>query len=197
LRLKLVYPLFKKRLKEKMASLNSKKIALIIAFEDFRDEEYFIPKGILEKHEAEIYTVSSEKGTAIGTQGGEVEINLTFDEFRVNGFDAVILIGGPGAQKYFENSKIHQIVQEAVRKDKVVGAICIAPAILAKAGVLKGKSATVWFSPLDKSAVKILEENGAIFKDQHINVVVDGKIITANGPAAAQEFTEEIIKLLS
>jgi len=181
-----------------MENLHSKKVAFIIAYENFNDEEYFRTKEILEKQEAEVVTFSSKKGTAIGMQGGEVEINFSLDDFQinVNGFDGLIFIGGSGVKNYFENPQIYQIIKEAVKRNKVVGAICLAPAILAKAGILKGKSATVWSSPLDKSAVKILQENGAIWKDENVNVVVDGKIVTANGVKAVQEFAEEVSKLL-
>jgi protease I len=126
-----------------------------------------------------------------------VEVDLTLDDFQVNGFDAIIFIGGAGAQDYFENARVHQIIREAFEKGKIIGAICIAPAILAKAGILKGKNATVWSTALDKSAVKILQEGGAIWQDGRTNgVTIDGKIITANGPDATQEFAEEISKLL-
>ena len=180
-----------------MENLHSKKVAFIIAYENFRDEEYFVPKEILEKQEAKVVTFSSKKGTALGMQGGEVEVNLTLEDLQVNGFDAIIFIGGQGAQVYFENSQAHRIARETVKRNRVLGAICIAPAILAKAGVLKGKAATVWSTPLDKSAVKILQENGAIWQDGRTNgVSIDGKIITANGPLAAQEFAEEISRLL-
>ncbi|PIP23942.1 MAG: hypothetical protein COX90_02420 [Candidatus Nealsonbacteria bacterium CG_4_10_14_0_2_um_filter_38_17] len=73
--------------------------------------------------------------------------------------------------------------------------ICIAPAILAKAGVLQGKNATVWSSAMDKSAVKILKDNEAVFEDKP--VVAHGKIITASGPAAAEEFGQVIVKVLA
>lgn len=76
-----------------------------------------------------------------------------------------------------------------------MGAICIAPAILAKAGVLKGKKATVWSSLMDKSAVKILEKSGADYLPD--SVVADGKVITATGPLAAKEFAEKIIQTAS
>jgi protease I len=66
--------------------------------------------------------------------------------------------------------------------------------ILAKAGVLKDKKATVWTSSLDRGPVKILKENGAEFVNE--KVVRDGKIITANGPAAATEFGEKILENL-
>lgn len=176
-------------------SLTGKNVAMIIAFKDFRDEEYFVPKGILEAAGAEIKTASSQKGTAIGADGGEVEVNLLVSEINPADFDAVIFIGGPGTLKYLDNEDSYKVVQETVSQEKVLAAICIAPVILAKAGVLGGKKATVWSSPLDKSAVKILEENGAIFQDELI--VVDGKLITGNGPTAAKEFGETLVETLS
>jgi len=72
--------------------------------------------------------------------------------------------------------------------------LCILPVILAKAGVLKGKKATVWSSLMDRVPVRILEENDAIYQEK--SVVVDGKIITANGPAAAEEFAKAIVEVL-
>lgn len=173
----------------------NKKIAIIIAFRDFRDEEYFLPKEIFEKAGAEIKTVSTQLGIARGADGGEVKIDLKIDDLKVADFDALVFIGGPGMVKNV-NSEIHQkIAKETISAGKVLGAICIAPAILAKAGVLSGKKATVWSSPLDKSAIKILQEGGANFQEEP--VVVDQNIITGNGPLAAKEFAEKIIEALT
>ena len=60
--------------------------------------------------------------------------------------------------------------------------------------MLDGKKATVWTSTLDRGPVKILEENGAEFVNE--KVIQDGNIITANGPAAAEEFGEKILENL-
>ena len=170
------------------------KIAIIIAFRDFRDEEYFIPKEVLESTGAEIKTVSTEKGIAIGSQGGEANVDIVLSEIKVSDFDAVVFIGGPGAPKYLDNEISYKISQDVVSQGKVLAAICISPTILAKAGVLSGKNATVWSSPLDKSAIKILEQNSVIY--QKDSVVVDGKIVTANGPSVAEEFGKAIVSLL-
>jgi protease I len=174
--------------------LSGKKIAMIIAFRAFQDEEYFIPKEIFETNGAEVITASDSPGTAIGTQGGDTKVDVLIGDINIDDFQAVLFIGGSGAQEYIEDEDCHGIAREAVEKDKVLGAICIAPAILARAGVLKKKKATVWSSAMDKSAIKILKVSGAIYQEEP--VVVDGKIITASGPAAAEEFANKIIGLL-
>ena len=177
-----------------LKELQGKKVAMIIAFRDFRDEEYMIPKKVLESAGAEIITVSTSLGEAIGKLGGEAEVNALLKDIKVEDYDAVLFIGGPGAFKYIDDETCHQIAREIIENNKVLGAICIAPTILAKAGVLEGKKAVVWSSVMDKSAVKILKEAKAVYQDNP--VVVDGKIITASGPIAAKKFAEAIIETL-
>ena len=77
-------------------TLKGKKVAMIIAFKDFRDEEYFVPKEILEKAGAEIKTVSNKMGTAIGADGGDVKVDLLVSEIDPAEFVAVVFIGGSG-----------------------------------------------------------------------------------------------------
>jgi protease I len=178
-----------------MADLENKKVAIVIAFRDFRDAEYFVPKEILEKAEAQIATASNKSGTAVGADGGEVKVDLLVPEINPADFDSVIFVGGPGALQYLDNQDSYKIAQETVNQGKLLAAICIAPAILAKAGVLEGKKATVWTNAMDKSAVKILEENDAVYEEK--SVVKDGKIVTGSGPAAAQEFGQTVRELLT
>ena len=193
-------------------ALENKKIAMIVAFKDFRDEEYFVPKEILETAGAEVKTASNKMGRAIGADGGDVEIDLLvenlnlaeFDDLQrksshnsiqsISFFDAIVFIGGPGCLKYLDNENSYRVSRETVSQQKLIAAICISPVILAKAGILNGKRATVWSSPMDKSPIKILEKNGTIYQDE--DIVVDGRIVTANGPAAAKKFGEAIIELL-
>ena len=170
----------------------NKKILMVIAFQDFRDEEYFVPKEILEKNGFTVETVSSQIGLAIGVEGGEIEVSKTAKEIETKNYDGVIFVGGPGMTEELDNLDFQKLARDFNQENKLVSAICIAPALLAKAKLLENKRATVWSSPLDKSAIKILRENGSIYADQP--VVVDGKIITANGPEAAKDFGEAIVK---
>lgn len=168
-----------------------KKVAIIIAFKDFKDEEYFTPRGILEGAGAEIKVVSDKLGMASGVDGGEVEVEIKLSDLNVSDFDAIVFIGGPGALEHLNNEDSYRVAKDVVAQDKILAAICVSPTILAKAGVLQDKKATVWTSPLDKNPKKVLEGGGAEYQDK--DVVVDDRIITANGPRAAKEFGEAIL----
>lgn len=170
------------------------KIAMIIAFEDFRDEEYFTPRGIFEMGGAEVKVVSNQLGTAHGADGGDVNVDIKLSDLNVSDFDAIVFIGGPGALTHLDNKDGYKVAKDTVAQNKILSSICISPLILAKAGVLEGKKATVWTSALDKSAAKILEENGAVFQGE--DVVQDGNIITASGPPAAAQFAQKILESL-
>lgn len=173
------------------------KVVMIVAFKDFRDEEYFVTKEVLENNGVEVYTASSQRGVAIGAEGGEAEVDLLVSEVvpNINIFDAVIFAGGPGTLKYLDNETSYNLIKETIaEKDMVLAAICISPVILAKTGVLEGKEATV-FATGNKSSVNTLEENGAEFVDD--KVAKDGNIITANGPEAAKDFGKEILRAIS
>ena len=172
-----------------------RRIALIIAFRDFRDAEYFVSRQILEKAGFEVKTVSNKKGTAIGADGGDTEVELLVSEINTNNFHAIVFVGGPGCLDALDNEDSYKIIRETISQGKILAAICISPIILARAGVLSGKKVTVWVSEADKRPVKILEKNGAIC--QSLPVVVDEKIVTANGPDAAGEFAEKIKDLLT
>jgi protease I len=172
-----------------------RKILMVVAQRDFRDEEYFIPKEIFEKADFKVLTASVSRKTAIGRFGGEAKIDLEISKANADDFDSVVFVGGSGASSVIDDKDFHNLAKGAVKADKVIGAICVAPAILAKAGVLNGKKATVWHSAMDKSAIWILEGAGA--KLEESDIVIDGNIVTACGPEASKEFAKAIIKILN
>lgn len=166
------------------------KALLIIAPKDFRDEELFHTREVLEKAGIETKIASTKRGEAKGMLGGKAVAELSIEEVNVGDYDAVIFIGGSGSSTYFSNKRALAIAREAFSAGKVIGAICIAPVILANSGILKDRRATVW----DGDFVKMLEAGGAKYTGK--NVETDGKIVTANGPHAAKEFGKKIVELL-
>lgn len=172
--------------------VNQMKALFIVAQEGYQPLEYATLKKILEKAGVEVVTASKKVGVCKDKMGGSTQATIAIGDVNVANYDAVVFIGGPGATVYQQDSKAHQIAQEAVKQDKILAAICLAPTILAYAGVLEGKKATVWDSGGQQKA--ILEKNSATYTGQA--VTVDGKIVTANGPGAAEEFGKKILGLL-
>jgi len=175
-------------------NISGKRAVLVIASQGFQDFEYSETKKQLDQAGIETIVAGSIKGEAKGKSGQRVAIKKTLEEIKQEDFDALVFIGGPGALEYVDDPIAHQLIKQSFEQEKLMAAICIAPEILAKAGVLKGKKATVWSSPIDQAPVEFLKENSAEYLDQE--VVQDGNVITANGPAAASSFGEKIVKAL-
>jgi len=173
---------------------STKKVLIFIAFNGFQDTEYSETAQALQNAGWQTVLVSSGMGTAQGKLGAKVEVENLLSDVNMNDYQALVLIGGPGAESYLQNQDLHRLVQQAVQQNKVVAAICVAPAILAEAGVLAGKTATVWSLTTDHSFIDILTKGGAKYTDQ--GLVTDGKIITANGPEIAQNFAQALIGML-
>lgn len=169
-------------------SLENKKVVIIIAPERFRDEEYVEPRKILEEAGASITVASSATGTVTGMLGAVVTPDISIEEVRPEEYDAVIFVGGGGASAYFDDEIALSIAKEAARS-RVLGAICIAPRILANAGLLKGKRATVFSTQIE--ALKAL---GADYTGAPVER--DGDIITAEGPTAAPDFGRAVLAAL-
>jgi protease I len=170
-----------------------KKAVLIIAEHDFQDIEFAHTKDELEKSGIQITVASKSKGRKIGVLRTLAEATVSFKELRIDNYDAVIFIGGGGAEQYLNDKEIFKIIQDSMKKGKIVAAICIAPLILANSGILQGKNATVWDSGDGKTAAK-LQMKGVKFINE--DVVTDDNIITANGPGAARDFGKTIAKAL-
>jgi protease I len=177
--------------KEEVVSVPGKKALMVIAPENFRDEELFDTRRELEKAGIEVKVASIKKGKIKGMLGATVTPDLTLDEVEAKNWDAVVFVGGVGCQVYFDDDRVLSLAKEAAQLGKKVCAICIAPVILANAGLLENRKATVWDGPFRR----MLEEKGAKFVDK--DVVVDGNFITANGPSAAVKFGQTIARELS
>ena len=167
-------------------------VLLIIAQKDFQPVEYGDTRAELEKAGLGIAVASITTDVAVGADSNTVKPDVAVKDANAADYKAVVVIGGPGAHTLGEHEEVLELLKDAKDKGKVVAAICIAPTILAKAGLLEGKKATVWNG--DGEQAGVIEAGGAEFVDNP--VVADGKIITGNGPAAAREFGKTIADAL-
>jgi deglycase len=170
-------------------SLAGKKVLMVIAPKNFQDKEYLESKKLLEYKGIKITVASSSTKTAKGMFGKKVKPDISLSDAKATDYDAIIFIGGSGSTIYKNDLSALSLAIEAKKHDKVIGAICLAPTILAKSGILKGKKATV--SP---AGAHILKKAKSKYTGNQVEV--DGKIITGDGPAATENFVVEIIKAL-
>jgi protease I len=169
-----------------------KRVVFAIAHTGFQPVEYSIPKQILLDAGMRVITASNQEDDATDKDGKTVKIDTTIGKLDPSKYDALFFIGGPGCLENLDNETSYTALQNAYGADKIVGAICIAPYILAKAGILQDKEATGWND--DNILEEIFKKHNATYIQN--DVVVDGRIITAAGPHAAEQFGFAIVRLL-
>lgn len=165
------------------------KALMIIAHEQFRDEEYLEPKKVLAENGVEVTTASWEPGVAVGKLGAQAEVDIDISDVATKDYDAVIFVGGPGSKKYWDNPTAHRIARETIEYKKVLAGICSASITLARAGVLKDKRSTCYKGDLEE-----LKKEGAIYTGNPVEQ--EGLIITADGPGSATDFGVRILEAI-
>ncbi len=165
------------------------RILLVIAQSGYRDEEYEDPKTVFEGHGFKVITASERKGECVGKLGGRAHADVAINEVNPHDYNAIVFVGGPGCAHLLHNNEVLFLAKEAYQHGKVVAAICMAPSILANAGLLEQKRATAFSGEKEN-----LESKGATFTGNKVEI--DGQLITATGPEAAYDFSEAISKAI-
>ena len=172
-----------------MGPLSGKKVLMVIASSQFRDEEYQKPREILEAAGAKVTVASSRLNEAVGMLGLKVKPDILLKDTRMEIYDAVVFVGGMGATEYWDNPTAHALAKQAYQSGKLTSAICLAPMTLANAGLLKGKKATIW-----KDVVGDFKTKGVVYTGKPVEQ--DGRIITGSGPDAAEAFGKALAEAL-
>lgn len=169
------------------------KFLVVIAQKDFQQVEFSAVKQALEKNGYVVIVASNSKAEAIAMdKKTKVRPDIAIKDAKEKDYIGISIIGGNGSPKYLWNNKeLIKLVKEFYENKKVVSAICLSPAVLAQADILKNKEATVFPSP---EALSIFNEKGVKYKDKPV-IRVD-KIITGRDPQSAKSFAEELVKAL-
>lgn len=170
--------------------LSSDTILIFLAPENFQENEYQITREMFEKMGAEVKVASTTLETLSGTKKLKVKPDILIpSSIEAENYSAVIIIGGPGINVFFDHPPILTFVKSAYLNKKVLGAIGLGPIVFGNAGILKNKKATVWWG-----AHKEIIKNGALYTGK--NLEKDGNIITARNSTAAKDFAWKITKTL-
>lgn len=168
--------------------LEGKKVLIVIPHTQFRDEEFFEPKKILDDEGAKVVVASTAVRNCRGMRGGVVQSEIAIADAKADDFSAVVLAGGSSVPEFFWNDKkLQELVAAMAQAGKVVAAICLSTVVLAKAKLLAGREATVYFLP---QAIEALKEAGATYVKE--TLIIHNNIILAEGPPDAQRFGQAI-----
>jgi 4-methyl-5(b-hydroxyethyl)-thiazole monophosphate biosynthesis len=168
------------------------KMVYVHLADGFEEVEALTVVDVLRRAQVPTQTVSiMEELTVTGSHEIKVIADVLFDKADyVNCDMAVLPGGGAGAQKLLEHEGLRKILLDFARADKWIAAICAAPMILARNGLLKGRNAVIYDGMEDE-----LTAGGAVYKKQA--VVADGKIITSRSAGTAMSFALELAGALS
>ncbi len=146
---------------------------------------------LLRRADIEVVTAGLDEGPVRASRGTVLVPDARLDEVLGDGFDMVVLPGGlPGADHLAADTRVIDLVRKMASGGRQVAAICAAPKVLARAGVLDGKRATGFPGVLaqeDRPEVTVVDEP----------VVVDGNVTTSRGPGTAMDFALRLIETLA
>lgn len=154
----------------------------------FEEIEGIASFDVLKRGGIDVKTVGIGSDTITGSSGLVIKTDITDSEISFEGLKGIVLPGGmPGATNLEKNQNVIKCIEFCAENHLMIGAICAAPSILGKKGLLDGKEACCYpgFEKYLKGA-KISNES----------VTVCDNIITANGPGSAMKFGFELVGYL-
>ncbi len=154
----------------------------------FEEIEAITVIDILRRAEIDVVLAGLQPGPVTGAHNISVIPETTIDTVNADSFDMIVLPGGqPGSDNLNADPRIHALLKEFSARDKLIGAICAAPIVLAAASLLRGKRVTCYPTYRDRLL-------GGIYEDT--SVVSDDNILTSQGPATAIKFGLAVIDQL-
>jgi len=167
-----------------------RRVLFVVPPARFKDEELDVPRRLLERKKCKVHIATPNKRPSFGMGGMRAMPDVSMETIDLNQYDAVIFVGGMGCRDFWDHGGAQNLARQVVESGKVLGASGMAPVILARAGLLQDREATVYFSE-----TRQITEHGARYNGA--SVAVDGNILTCKGAEAGEKFALALIKCLS
>jgi 4-methyl-5(b-hydroxyethyl)-thiazole monophosphate biosynthesis len=146
---------------------------------------------LLRRAGIDVVTAGLDDRPVRASRGSVLLADMSLEQALQGDYDMVVLPGGlPGADHLDNDERVHDLLKSMAGSGGYTAAICAAPKVLARAGLLQGKRATSYPGAFAPESVPGLE-----YVDQA--VVTDGKVITSRGPGTAMDFALELIETLA
>jgi len=165
-------------------------VLFIVSETGFNYKEFMVPRDALIEAGVNITIASTVVGDVTDDILNKHSSQVLIGDVDVDNYDMIILVGGNGMTVYEDNSQLRSLLIEANEKGMCIGAICYAPVLLAKAGVIEGKEVTVFSS---QEYIDAITAAGGIYIPEP---VVSGNLFTAPSPKEVEEFAQIMLELL-
>lgn len=155
----------------------------------FEEIEALTVVDVLRRAEISTHMVGLTKHTVTGSHGISVQMDILIDEItNINEATMLVLPGGmPGAKHLAESDALKNMLNEAYASKIHLAAICAAPIVLSKHGLIKNRMYTCY-----PGFEKQIE--GGVYTDAM--VVHDGELVTGKGAGAALPFALKLVEIL-
>lgn len=159
---------------------------LVPLAEGFEEIEAVVTIDVLRRAGLDVITAGLPGTMVRGAHGVAVTADKKLSDINPDDFDALVLVGGNPGYKNLGNS---QTVLDSIKRfdssNKLIAAICASPTVLARAGILDNRKATVYPG---------MEREIPIPRGERL--VVDSNVITSQGPGTAIEFALKVVETL-
>lgn len=161
----------------------------ILLAEGFEECEAVVPTDVLRRAGADVKTASITDALCVaGAHDISITADITVNEIDPQSIDCLILPGGgEGTRRLSENKKVESLIKHCADNGIYIGAICAAPSILGKMGLLAGRRAVCYPDFQQYLADSVITRS---------KVETDDIFITAAGAGAAYEFAFAIVEAL-
>ena len=171
-----------------LMKLDGKTVLMVIPHTQFRDEEFFEPRKVLEDDGAKVVVASTTARICRGIRGGTAQAEIAISDAKAEDYAGLVLCGGSSVPEFLWNDKkLQELATAMAAAGKVVAAICLSTVVLARAKLLAGREATVYFLP---QAIDELKQAGAKYVKE--TLLVHNNIILAEGPPDSLRFGQAV-----
>jgi 4-methyl-5(b-hydroxyethyl)-thiazole monophosphate biosynthesis len=166
------------------------KTILVLLAQGCEELEAVTVIDLLRRANLDVVTAGLDPEVVVASRGVRLMPDCTLDEALHRAYDMVVLPGGlPGADNLANDARVMALVKRMAKEGRFTCAICAAPVVLAKAGILSGKRATSYPGCLDALGLVDVTYTGEA-------VTRDGNVITSRGPGTAMDFGLALIEAL-
>jgi 4-methyl-5(b-hydroxyethyl)-thiazole monophosphate biosynthesis len=159
---------------------------MVLFIDGFEEVEALTVVDVLRRAGVGVDMVGVVSSSVTGSHGIRVWMDKRLADVSSDDYDMLVLPGGnPGYVNLSRSRAVLELIREFDRKGKWIAAICAAPAVLAKAGILSDKRAAI-YPGMEREIPYPRPER----------VVMDRNVITSKGPGTAMEFALKLVEVL-